>query len=469
MPYSRRIKKYCTNHPRLIFLVLTLLLLSSIIGLRTLNDRPAMATEKPYFYLSLAESYIQPSLENAELAKNNLLDPFEITLLLSIIAFGKAALLLLPAALTFLSALLLFEILKILKRSFLERFLATLIFIISPLSIHTLLIADSITMALFLQLLALFVLLRKNTHFAFPLTLYAIISFFGPVHIIVSLIVVFLFCKTKKSYTLLYWLAFIEGIVVVSYQIPVRLFRAGIKEFVVDAAHLTSFISDFGGSYGFSIFVLALAGIGLAILYKKQYLLLILILFAGVTISFFNSEFRIYANVITSILAAITMTLIVERKYSLKKIRDFSIILILCGLLFGTLSFSNRVMEFAPTSDTIQALEEMQNLPPGSRILSHRHNGFWIRSIGRQIPIEDSLAPPSTQEVWYSWDLKRTKTLLNVLNATHIFITPDMVSGSTWGKPQQALHFLLKDSETFKNVYQVNHTEIWQVLPSEND
>jgi len=256
---------------------------------------------------------------------------------------------------------------------------------------------------------------------------------------------------------------------VISYQIPVRLFRAGIKEFVVDAAHITSFISDFGGAFGFSIFVLALACIGFAILYKKKYLLFILILSAGVTISFFSSEFRIYANVITSILAAITLAVILERKYSLKKIRNFSIILMLCGLLFGTLSFSNRVIEFQPTPDIIQALEEMQNLPSGSRILSHRHNGFWIRSVGSQIPIEDSLAPPSTQEVWYSWDIERTKTILNQLNATHILITPDMVQGNIWDKPQQGLHFLLKDSETFKNVYQINHTEIWQVLPSENN
>jgi len=134
-------------------------------------------------------------------------------------------------------------------------------------------------------------------------------------------------------------------------------------------------------------------------------------------------------------------------------------------LLFGTLSYANRMADFPPDQSLHASLKWMdQNLPVDAKILSHADNGFWIRQIAQRTPVTDPLTPINTSEAWNSWDIDQAKTQLNNLQATHILITKDMLEGKTWNKPDQALYFLFKNSETFKSLHQQNTTEVWQML-----
>jgi len=268
--------------------------------------------------------------------------------------------------------------------------------------------------------------------------------------------------RIRKRYKFLYYLLITLGLTLIIYYLPTYLFSPALN---IDATKVSNFISDFGGTFGFSIFMLALAGIGLSKFYKRKRLTFVAFITTITIASFFFQDFRIYANIIIAFLAAKAVTFLINRKYSLKTIRDFSMILIICGLLFGTLSYANRMANFPPDHNLQSTLEWMdQNLPVDARILSHPDNGFWIRQMAQRTPITDPLTPANTSEVWHLWDLEQARAELESLNTTHILITQDMLEGKTWHKPDQALHFLFKNSETFKNVYQQNTTEVWQML-----
>jgi len=224
------------------------------------------------------------------------------------------------------------------------------------------------------------------------------------------------------------------------------------------------------------MFVLALACIGFMRVYRKSHLLFMAFLLAVPLVSFFFPEWRLYANVEIAVLSSLAIWYIAQRKFTLSAIRDFSLILILCGVLFGSVSYADRLILFPPDTSLVDSLSwANENLPLNAVILSHPDNGFWIRQIAKRQPVVDALMVGSkhqklhqdVHEVWYSWDLTKTKEILTSLEVTHILVTHEMLEESVWIKPEQGLHFLFKNIETFKKLHQVNTTEVWQYLATE--
>ena len=66
--------------------------------------------------------------------------------------------------------------------------------------------------------------------------------------------------------------------------------------------------------------------------------------------------------------------------------------------------------------------------------------------------------------IFNSRNLKTTTQLLDKYNITYIWIDKKMKTGQVWEKENQGLLFLLKNSERFKSVYDLDEVEIWTYI-----
>ena len=64
--------------------------------------------------------------------------------------------------------------------------------------------------------------------------------------------------------------------------------------------------------------------------------------------------------------------------------------------------------------------------------------------------------------LFYNRSLKETKRLLNKYNVSYIWIDSEMKQGLVWTKEKQGLLFLLRNKETFKNIYNKKGVQIFR-------
>jgi len=246
--------------------------------------------------------------------------------------------------------------------------------------------------------------------------------------------------------------------------------------FFIEKITTSNFVSDFGSFYGFSVFMLILAFMGFFILWtqKKKYFLFLITLIILIVSSLYFPFVNIFSNYIFSFLAAITLLAIIRRKWQHRIIKNATLILIFCGLLFSTTSFINRLTENEPKPEQVESLIWLSKYSKqGEVILSHYSNGFFIEYFAKRPVVMDEMfvyAPDleerfnDTNTIFYSRSLEQTTSLLDKYNVKYIWIDKKMNSGLVWTKKDQGLLFLFRNKETFKNIYSYSEIEIWEYL-----
>ncbi|MCX6711201.1 MAG: hypothetical protein NTZ02_03890, partial [Candidatus Woesearchaeota archaeon] len=242
---------------------------------------------------------------------------------------------------------------------------------------------------------------------------------------------------------------------------------------------LSSIVLELGAISGIGIFELIIAGMGLIYVWgskDRNYLpismtALLLLLFA------FGMNVLVYLAFACAFLSSEAIYFLYERKWSVPILRNASLVLIFCGLLFSGLTFMGRAVKMEPDSGIVDAFSWLSNNYSGGNVLSVPKNGFYIEYFGMKAFSDDHFeyAPNlkqrlnASQQVFYSRDLDKTMAELAKNNITYIVITPEMKNGLVWRKEQEGLLFLLRNNETFKNVHlestQAGSIEIWKVVP----
>lgn len=457
-----RLKK----HFPIILTALILIIFILVFGCRFIGNRPVFMGDWPYFYMYLSES------SDLNSVGENFTNPHQVFIVFFASIFGKYSLLGISLVLAIWSALLAYKILDYFNYSFVQRASILVVFISSPFFIGTLIMPDVFLSITFFQFLAFFLLLQDSRYLrGFSYITYVVASLFSIIHLVISLAILLFYCSHKKMYRPFYIQSALSSLVIVVYYIPSYLFFPELKRFVFDSSTVSHFITDFGATFGFSMFMIALAVVGLFRFYKRRHLFFIFCMLIIIFLSFFYAELKVYANFELAFLSGLAVAFLINRNFDLPSMRDFSIILVMCGLLFGTVSYIDRAVQFPPSAELRDALIFIRdNTSESSVVFSDIENGFWIYQISKRRPVTDKnmLKNPDyfqyinkSTETLYSWDIRKTRTLLQDLNTTHILITDAMFEG-IWQKPDQGLHSLLKNNETFKKLYQVNTTEVWQ-------
>jgi MFS family permease len=477
-----KMKKYLTEKNLAIFLVI----ITSIIALIPhtvlyLDNNPNLISPEPYYHARIMEQILEsgiPSHDN--LSYNNrpyLLNPYHLILAASSLIFPPlVASKLLPFILAVLSVILFNSLLKEFF-NIKERFIAALIFIVSPVFIYTSTVSSPISAIVFLNLLGMY-FFRKKLLFILSILIFIIVSLFGPFVTLLSVILLACYSLTKREHLKKFFIL-LTIVLLFSFAYYYLLYlKYGLpsKTVFIQKNIFQYYISDLGSTLGFGVFNLLLIAIGLILTWRQKrkfiffYVALLILFLSSIYFDYVN----VYLNLFFSALSAIAFTKLLNMKWELTFIRKMSIILIICGLLFSTVSYTKNLVSLAPDKGMVNSLYWLNNYSrKRGVVLSHYSYGFFIQYFSNKKPLLDNYPYYSgnvaelyniSGEIFYSRNLEKTRDLLRNHDISFIWIDEKMKQGLVWTKEKEGLLFLFRNNETFKKIYHDLGIEIWKVL-----
>jgi len=432
-----------------------------------------MIGDEPYYHATIAKQIIeQKSLIHDS---NYVFNPYHLVLASAGYFIGvELASKLIPFLLGLLSVLIFYLILKEFKMNIEERLFVLLILIVSPAFIYLSVISNTHSIPVFLTLLGIYLLFKKNIF----LTILSLLAFaatvpfgiFNALLVITLLLAYIIKEKSKKTIILL-------SIIIIISAVFMPVYFQEKTEVLSKEGILQSSISDFGALAGIGIFNILLAFIGFSLMWrkKKEHIFIFLPLLFMLIGLFYLQTIIVYLNFVLAVFAGYAFTKIKNMDWQVKMIKNLTILLIICGLIFSTASYLNRISNMQPDKEVIKSLEWLRHYSePDEIVFSHYSRGFWINSLAERPVVTDKMFEyyPGAKErfndsleIFYSRNLKNTRTLLNKHNISYVWIDSEMKQGLVWEKEQQGILFLFRNNETFKNIYNNQGIEIWEVYP----
>lgn len=457
--------------------ILVIVILSLVLFLRY-SDNPNIPGQSPYYHMKIARALGgNLFLGIDELAgQAYVFDSYDFALLLFswFLGLGLSSVIL-PLLFNLLSVFLFYLILRRLFGEKKEIFFTIAALIISPIFIFTSVVSGSTTFYLFITLLiGSFLLKDRGIFFILSLALSLLIISSGLMIFLAFLLVIFslfLIRRTKKTLFLLYF-SIIVGIIYQGNLIATKGFINTMPYYQQKIFGL--FVSDMGAMLGFDVFYIILGLIGLVLSWRKkrEYLPFYFIFVPLLILTLFYHDLIIFLNLGVAYLVALAFVKILSRKWSLKIIKKLTVIIIVVGLFFSITSFMMRVSGLGPGEEVVEAGDFLKIQEQGV-VLSHHDYGLWIQYFGEQATVldthsfykpENALSYNKSNEIFNSYSLKTTKSLMDDLNISYIVITEDMRDGLVWTEKEQGLLFLLRNNETFKNIYSNIYIEVWKYL-----
>jgi len=361
--------------------------------------------------------------------------------------------------------------------------LRTIVMLILPLSppfIYLSYIFNYHALPLLLTLLALLLFFsEKKISLTISIIILALIPFFGWIHAAMAFLSLLVIAIAKKKHTrLLPFILILMLITITLHYLPI-IIKHGFANSQILKQPSSNFnfkntISDFGASFGISLFAIILAAVGLGELWKKKYQNagIYIILMISIILSIIHLPALFYLNIVIIILAATGVVRILNSKWTSPIIKNTTLILLICGLIFSGLTSVTLLANTAPSQSVAEGLLKLRAKPDGV-VLSHPSKGFWILTIAYKptfIDLNSEYVPNLNERVndlnsmFYSKDLTNTTKLLQEYNIKYIFLDDPMKSGQVWTRDEEGLLFLLKDSERFKSIYADSDAEVWEYL-----
>ena len=478
-----------TEKNTLVYVILAVVIVLLIPHLvRFLFYNNIMIGDEPYYHATIAKQIIEQKslIQN----QNYIFNPYHLVLASAGYFIGvDLASKLIPFLLGLLSVLIFYLILKEFKMSIEERLFVLLILIVSPAFIYLSVISNTHSVPVFLTLLGIYLLFKKNIF----LTIISLLAFaaaipFGMFNalLVITIILAYLVeekqkekipskskkpsfsFKSKKAAIFLFILFIISVLCFPLY------FQQ--KTNVLPAENmLQSSISDFGALIGISVFNIILAIIGFILMWrkKKEHSFIFLLLLIIIISSFYAKNIIVYLAFVFSVFAGYAFVKIRDMDWEIKIIKNLTILLITCGLIFSTVSYLNRISNMQPDKEVIKSLDWLKHYSnPDEVVFSHYSKGFWINAIAERPVVIDKMFEyypyarerfNDSEEIFYSRNLKNTRTLLDKYSISYIWIDSEMKQGLVWEKEQQGILFLFRNNETFKNIYNNQGIEIWEI------
>lgn len=373
----------------------------------------------------------------------------------------------LPFIFGFASLVVFYFLLRKLKVSFRIRALSAFILSLSPGFIYLESVSTDVAIVAFLLLSSFILFLYNKNLFAYILLL--TVPFFGILNGIVAFLITLIFSfnyNIKRHYSVLFALLF---------MVLWPFFVYGMPTYHLDWTMPKELISDLGGIFGMSIFVVFLSFAGIAKLWERKYRnmapYLLLILFLVLT--FFNAKSLLYLTYLAAFLASLGFIKLAVMEWQSRLIKSLLLVIIIAGLIFSVVSYLNFLPKEFPDKDTFNAMKFIsENSDEGNVVLSHPNKGHWISSMaGRRNFMDDTFffSPDLTErekdfdELISTKDLDRAILIMNKYEIKYIYIDPTMRS-ILWNKDEEGLLFLLKFSKKFKKVYNKNNYDIYEVM-----
>ncbi|MBU0459328.1 MAG: hypothetical protein KKH52_00890 [Nanoarchaeota archaeon] len=438
------------KHKKNVLIVLLLILLLTPLLINYLHQKPLIIGEESYYHLTLSKQ-----LEPKQFFNNPL--PFLLSFLPEQTQF------LLPLALAFLTIFLIFSLSKTKKISSRLIFFFFTFLLLTPAFIFTYITLSTYALFIFLLALGLYLLNKgqKNKYFSIiPLVLAACFDLISTFLLLTILIIIHF--KIKKKPLALPWLILPALIFLILKRL---LFHTPL---VYGPFHLqqslADLISDFGGAAGIGFFLIILAVIGLTVTWKRKNFYLAYIFLPPLIIAYiYNTQTIFYLSILITIFAAIGFIKLLEREWLLVTLKKFTILLIILGLIFSTLTFLNRVSLNSPTADEVDVLTWInRNMPNEAIVFSSPENSYYISYFAQREPFynldtKNKWREEQTKQIFEAAYIQDLFPLLEKNKISLIYLTPKMKAQLS---EEHGLLFLLQN-ERFKLFYSSEGTEVW--------
>jgi len=471
-------KKYTQNKVMVFMIILVLFVLIIIPVIRFILHYPPLIGEKSYYDVRISKTILEKGLKFEDNLifeeRDYIIKPYH--LILAPFAYFlslELLLVLIPFITGILSLYFFYLILKKFKINKQQIFFTFLILILSPAFIFTFGTTNEFCISIMLLLLGTYFFIKSDKLSLVSLIIFLIATILNIINaLFIVLLLLFLsdINNNKRSNANL-----VIGFILVLtflYYTPIYFQNDILFKINFIGSNTYQFISDLGGFIGLGIFTLILGIIGLIMAWKYKkylkniYILILLLFFIGFYLNYAN----IYLNLIFSIFAGIAISHIIKRRWEVKSLKNLTLIVLICGLLFSTISYTTRISISEPTKDIQNALEWLRsNSKKNELILSHYSKGFWIEYLANRKALTDNLFNyknmkqklQDSNDILSSRNLDTTKRLMNKYNIKYIFIDPQMKNGQVWNK-KQGLLYCLGNNETFKSIYNKKGVEIWE-------
>ncbi len=224
------------------------------------------------------------------------------------------------------------------------------------------------------------------------------------------------------------------------------------------------FISDLGGASGmsFSLFLLALIGIPLTFK-RKRFLFGYVFLPLLIPIYLYSSQAIFYLSLLLALFAAASFQEIVESRWILSTLKQFTLLLIVLTLLFSTITYLERITVMGPTAADATALSWIpQHKNREGVVFSTLEESYYIKYFAQRepfylLPGDYETKERRGQEISNSTYISTTFPLLERHNVSIIYITSRMRGDLP---EDQGLLFVLKN-DRFKMIYSYEGYEVW--------
>jgi len=345
-----------------------------------------------------------------------------------------------------------------------ETFYIMLVLALSPIFIYTFTIISPYSLTVFLLLLGFWLFAQENKVIsAISIIPFALASY----NIFNSLLIILVLgsyyvIKREKMYLVATTAAILTAINFIfmnPFLISYEIFEK--TNFIVQL------LSDFGGLLGFSVFALILFAVGFISYGRKKLYAYPLLLFL-IIMFFIKPETAIYLNFLISFFAGIGLFRLAKMKWKVELIRDLIVVMLVCGIMFSTVSYIKTLSSSSPDKEFKDAMSWLSKNRQGN-VFTLYSNGFIVETLGNKKVMMDSMSKygPNFEELLNdsntalnSRNLEITEKIFKKYGISYILIDKKMKE-NIWNGKEDGLLFLLTNQQVFEKIHS-DSVEIWR-------
>ena len=349
-----------------------------------------------------------------------------------------------------------------------ERVMYTvLISIVSPVFIYTFTTSSPNSLRVFSILLGFFMFLSRNE--AVSISSVAVFLLAAPDYftsiLIAILLATYYFFERKSLWKIIAFVLVLFGFNVIVGSYLITIYSAPPSSFI------EALLSDFGNIAGLSLFTIIFFFMGIAEMWKETkfalYPFIALVIFS----LYLTVEKLIFLNFFVAIFAGSGLMRLVKKEWKVTLIKELMVFLLICGLVFSSVSAGTRMISSDPSHQKISGFEWLgKHSSEGNIVFSQYKNGFLIESVSGRKPLLDdfSMRQPEfssiiddSEKIMKSRVLENTEAILQKYNISYILFDAEMKKSL---EEDDGLLFVLGSSK-FRQVFYNNEIWIWKYEP----
>jgi hypothetical protein len=346
-----------------------------------------------------------------------------------------------------------------------------LVFILSPMFIHSYSVQNDYAFALMFFGLGILLLLNQ---LHFPSMLLIGISFFLNQRFFLPIILLlsYVLYRTKPK-------AAILSVIVMAASTYVFTLVSVWSITPGPQAIMGEFISDFGADPGVGIFEMLLFGIGILYAWrkKKEHIMPLYLVCLLAIASAFDKTMLVFFVILSSFYGGYALSQLIRRAWESQMLKSYVIILFICGLVFSSGASLKRLSDSPPAEAEILSLEWLKDQEKGI-VLSDFKYGYMIEAISSQKPYldkdyylqsRDKIRINATYEIFMSREYYDIRDFMTKNSITYIWVNGEMKQGFPWTNEDEGMQLILRNVQDFELIFHYEGIEIWKFHPELQD